>query len=246
MFFSPLSLFSALLIGLCLSLNQTRKQRASNDCLATSNTCQTQNRAEDREKRRGPATIPRPSFTNYTEYLLTGGLSQCLLSHPTPLIFPLQHPITFHPALLQFTTCRWEEAPCTSRQTEETKEKEDKEGVEEDVGKFGLKTQALIWESFKSDKTEDEKVIRVKVRSWVIYCSLAGLVQQEFLRESCCQYFVKMKKTQQNDLDHNVTGRPQVIYQTTSKLYFYSVSPQHASLHCIVRALILYSLKLLS
>lgn len=39
---------------------------------------------KNREKRRAPATIPRPSFTNYTEYLLTGGLSQCLLSHPTP------------------------------------------------------------------------------------------------------------------------------------------------------------------
>lgn len=80
--------FSSLLVGRCISLNQTRKEQASNDCLATSNTCQTKNRAEDRRKRWGPATIPRPSFTNYTEYLLTGGLSQCLLSHPTPLIFP--------------------------------------------------------------------------------------------------------------------------------------------------------------
>ena len=115
--------FSSPLVSLCLSLNQTRKEQACNDCLATSNTHQTNNRAEDREKRRGPTTNPRPSFTNYTEYLLTGGLSQCLLSHPTPLIFPLQHPIMFHPALLQFTTYFGEEAPCTSRQTEETKEK---------------------------------------------------------------------------------------------------------------------------
>lgn len=83
---SSSSLFSSPLDG--LSLNQTRKEQASNDCLATSNTCQTKNRAEDREKRRSPATILRPSFTNYTEYLLTGGLSQCLLSHPTTLIFP--------------------------------------------------------------------------------------------------------------------------------------------------------------
>lgn len=92
-FFSSLSFFSSLLVSLCLSLNQTRKEQASNDCLVTSNTHQTNNRAEDREKRRGPATIPRPSFTNYTEYLLTGGLSQCLLSHPTPLILP---PSTSH------------------------------------------------------------------------------------------------------------------------------------------------------
>lgn len=40
---------------------------------------------------------------------------------------------------------------------------------------------ALIWETFKSDKTDDEKVIRVKVRSWAICRCLTGLVQQEFL-----------------------------------------------------------------
>lgn len=87
--------FSFLRATLCLSLNQTRREQASSDCLATSNTHQTKNRAEDREKRRGIATTPRPSFNNYTEYLLTGGLSLCLLSHPTPLIFPLQHPHHF-------------------------------------------------------------------------------------------------------------------------------------------------------
>lgn len=95
-----------------------------------------QSRRQGEEK--GPATIPRPSFTNYAEYLLTGGLSLCLLSHLTPLIFPpLQHPITFHPALLQLAACCGEEAPRTSRQTEKTKEKEDKEDTEEDGGKFG-------------------------------------------------------------------------------------------------------------
>ncbi|CAB1453611.1 unnamed protein product [Pleuronectes platessa] len=75
--FYPLFVFvfeedkSAAEYSLCLSANQTRKEQASNDYLATSNTHQTNNRAADREKRRGPATIPRPSFTNYTEYLLT-------------------------------------------------------------------------------------------------------------------------------------------------------------------------------
>lgn len=162
-------LFSSLLVGLRLSLNQTRKEQASNDCLATSNTCQTKNRAEDREKKRGPATIPRPSFTNYTEYLLTGGLSQCLLSHPTPLIFPpFNIPSLSHPALLQFTTCCGEEAPQHLKaKTAETKEKkkEDKEDTEEDSESFGSETRALIRETFKSEETGDEKVIGAKVRS---------------------------------------------------------------------------------
>lgn len=49
-------------------------------CLATSNACQTKSRAV---RGRG-ATIPRPSFTNYAEYLLTGGLSPRLLRRPHP------------------------------------------------------------------------------------------------------------------------------------------------------------------
>lgn len=111
----------------------------------------------------GPTTIPRSSFTNYPEYLLTGRLSQCLPSHPTPLIFPLQHPITSHPApiLPAFTARCGEEAPRTSRRTEETrgkkKESEEEEKTEE--------SRALIWETVKSDKTDDGELSRVKLRS---------------------------------------------------------------------------------
>lgn len=42
---------------------------------------------------------------------------------------------------------------------EKTKEKEDKEDTEEERGEFGFETQALILETFKSDMTDDEKVI---------------------------------------------------------------------------------------
>lgn len=139
MFFSPLSFFSSLLVGLRLSLNQTRKEQASNDCLATSNTCQTKNRAEDREKKRGPATIPRPSFTNYTEYLLTGGLSQCLLSHPTPLIFP---PSTSHhfpiPRCYSLPRAAERKLRSTSRQKQrrqKKKKKEDKKRIRRKIAK---------------------------------------------------------------------------------------------------------------
>lgn len=40
-----------------------------------------QRRKQIEEKR--PCYYPRAFFTNYTEYLLTGGLSQCLLRPPT-------------------------------------------------------------------------------------------------------------------------------------------------------------------
>lgn len=134
--------FSSLQATLCLSLNQTRRERASSDCLATSNTHQTKNR----EKRRGTATIPRPSFTNYSEYLLTGGLSLCLLSHPTPLIFPLQHPPSFSVPLCYSLPCGAERNLLAPPSLEETREKED---MEEDSGEFIFKTQALIWETLQ-------------------------------------------------------------------------------------------------
>lgn len=81
---------------------------------------------------------------------------------------PLQHPITFHPALLQLAACCGAEAPRTFRQMEETKEK--------DGGRRKIReslAHALIWEIFHSDKTDDEKVIRVKVRSWTSYLLLS-------------------------------------------------------------------------
>ena len=42
---------------------------------------------------------------------------------------------------------------------EKTKETEDKEDTEEERGELGFEARALISETFKSDKTDDEKVI---------------------------------------------------------------------------------------
>lgn len=71
------------------------------------------------------------------------GCHSVCLATQLPSSSPLQNPITFHAALLQFTKCCEKEAPRTYRQTEETKEKEDKEDKveeEEDSGEFGFKT----------------------------------------------------------------------------------------------------------
>lgn len=88
------SQFPSLPAGTGVPANGTRgrKELPVTACLATSNACQTKSRAV---RGRG-ATIPRPSFTNYAEYLLTGGLSLRLLSRPPP-----QHPITSSPARLR-------------------------------------------------------------------------------------------------------------------------------------------------
>lgn len=74
------SQFPSLPAGTGVPANGTRgrKELPVTACLATSNACQTKSRAV---RGRG-ATIPRPSFTNYAEYLLTGGLSPRLLSPP--------------------------------------------------------------------------------------------------------------------------------------------------------------------
>lgn len=69
--------------------------------------------SRSRVKERGPTTIPRPPFTNYTEYLLTGGLSQWLLSHPTSLIFSSSTSHQLPSNSLQFTAC--EERGSSSR-----------------------------------------------------------------------------------------------------------------------------------
>lgn len=76
------SQFPSLPAGTGVPANGTRgrKELPVTACLATSNACQTKSRAV---RGRG-ATIPRPSFTNYAEYLLTGGLSLRLLSRPPP------------------------------------------------------------------------------------------------------------------------------------------------------------------
>ena len=42
----------------------------------------------------------------------------------------------------------------------ETKEKEDEEEEGEGAGKVGFKTVALIWKTFRSNKTDDRKVFR--------------------------------------------------------------------------------------
>lgn len=73
------------------------------------------------------------------------GCHSVCLATQLPSSPPLQHPITFHPALLRFTRCE-KEAPRTSRRTEETKERED---TEEGSGEFGSKTWALIWETLR-------------------------------------------------------------------------------------------------
>lgn len=74
------------MVGMGVPVNLMWEEQAYSGCLVTSNACQTKSWAVDtgkRENGRGGGTIPRPSFTNYAEYLLTSGLSPCLRSHPT-------------------------------------------------------------------------------------------------------------------------------------------------------------------
>lgn len=131
------------------------------------------NKEQSRRQReeKGPATIPRPSFTNYAEYLLTGGLSLCLLSHLTPLIFP---PFNI-PSLSTLLCCSLPHAverkllapPGKRRRQKKRRIKRIRRKMGESLA------QALISETFQSDKTDDEKVIRVKVRSWASYLLLS-------------------------------------------------------------------------
>lgn len=107
----------------------------------------TKKRAEDSEKRRGTPTIPRPSFDNYTEYLLTGGLSLCLLSHPTPLTFPLKHPHHFpsycvYHVVLKGGTSHFQ---AWWRQ----KKRKMKKYIVKHGGEASFETQPLIWEPFQ-------------------------------------------------------------------------------------------------
>lgn len=120
------------------------------------------------EGREGPATIPRPSFTNYAEYLLTGGLSLRLLSHPTPLIFP---PFNI-PSLSTLLCCSLPHAVERKLLTPPGKWRRQKKRRIRRKIRESL-AQALIWKIFHSDKTDDEKVIRVKVRSWASYLLLS-------------------------------------------------------------------------
>lgn len=109
-------------------------------CLATSNTCQTKSRAV---RGRGAATIRRPSFTNYAEYLLTGGLSPRVLSRPHPL-HP-RHPITSRSARLRAYR-GLQRGSCSSARLEVQAAKTKGKGARR-RGKVGAR--ALIWETFQ-------------------------------------------------------------------------------------------------
>lgn len=107
-----------------------RFQRLPGDFKCSSNT---KSRAVGAGGGSGGGTVPRPSFTNYAEYPLTGGLSPCLLSRPTTLPLFRNIPSLPYPAWLQ--ACRGlrrgsRSSARTSRRAEETKES----GVSEGVG----------------------------------------------------------------------------------------------------------------
>lgn len=136
------SQFPSLPAGTGVPANGTRgrKELPVTACLATSNACQTKSRAV---RGRG-ATIPRPSFTNYAEYLLTGGLSPRLLSRPPP------HSIPSLPALLgcELTgDCGEEAAPPLAWRCERRRQREGSSRGE--AGRRKVGAWALIWETFQ-------------------------------------------------------------------------------------------------
>lgn len=162
-----------------------RKELPVTACLATSNACQTKSRAV---RGRG-ATIPRPSFTNYAEYLLTGGLSPRLLSRPHP---PPQHPITSSPASVASLPGIAERKLLLRSPGGASGGDKGKGARRGEAGRRKVGARALI--SGKHFRRDDEKVIGVQVkelehgRSRAVLRDLHHRECWEAQRGRCCHW----------------------------------------------------------